>query len=477
MKKINLNYSEELDQVNYLEGYHRSGWSFVLNQLSKHHDPNAIKCDTYVDRTFHWFKPSFLPYTSEWIGIIHHTFNTSFSRHNNERLLKNVLFMDSLKYCKGLFVFSKENQKRFKKEFAKRYINVPVICLFHPTEFIPESEMFTLDKFFNNPNKRIVQIGAWLRNNYAIFRLNNGKPNLQISKHECLKKSALIGKNMENYYKPIDFFTRFQLHKHTNQKHLDPTGNDSSALFSSATKQKTQQQKQLYSIKGQKLVFKSNTTIDSNIHSKLTVNGFYPLEYYYQEPEPQPQPYPHPVPIPLPDPLDPIPAPYPYPVPLPPVPGPDGICRNVDDDSSNDAICRDVIPCTDPLSMRNKYTLGAIQMLQEYDNSVTLLYQQSNEMYDKLLSENVVFLNLIDAAAVNTILECIARNTPIIVNRLEAVTDVLGESYPLLYDSLDQVSQFTMEDIIEAHLYLCKLNKEPLKIENFIHSLLYSGIF
>ena len=41
--------------------------------------------------------------------------------------------------------------------------------------------------------------------------------------------------------------------------------------------------------------------------------------------------------------------------------------------------------------------------------------------YDCLLSENVVTIELFDASANNVIVECIARNTPIVVNRHPAV--------------------------------------------------------
>ena len=39
--------------------------------------------------------------------------------------------------------------------------------------------------------------------------------------------------------------------------------------------------------------------------------------------------------------------------------------------------------------------------------------------YDRLLSENVVFVEIITAAANNTVVECIARNTPIIINNIQ----------------------------------------------------------
>ena len=64
--------------------------------------------------------------------------------------------------------------------------------------------------------------------------------------------------------------------------------------------------------------------------------------------------------------------------------------------------------------------------------SVEVMEHLSDSAYDELLSDIVVFLNLIDASAVNTVIECIVRNTPLIINRLPAIVEILGEDYPLL---------------------------------------------
>lgn len=65
--------------------------------------------------------------------------------------------------------------------------------------------------------------------------------------------------------------------------------------------------------------------------------------------------------------------------------------------------------------------------------SVSLLPRLSDSEYDTILSQSVVFLNLVDASAVNTLLECIVRYTPIIINRIPAVVELLGDHYPLYY--------------------------------------------
>ena len=50
------------------------------------------------------------------------------------------------------------------------------------------------------------------------------------------------------------------------------------------------------------------------------------------------------------------------------------------------------------------------------NNSVELLGRVSDDEYDALLEDSVVFLNLRDAPANTTVVECIVRNTPILIN-------------------------------------------------------------
>lgn len=97
-----------------------------------------------------------------------------------------------------------------------------------------------------------------------------------------------------------------------------------------------------------------------------------------------------------------------------------------------------------------------------------------NASYDELLTKNVVFLNLVDGSAVNTLLECLVRHTPVFVNRHPAVVEVLGESYPMYFHDPSEVHTMLSQHpqlIYNTHLYLKKLDKTPYKIETFLATL------
>jgi len=96
----------------------------------------------------------------------------------------------------------------------------------------------------------------------------------------------------------------------------------------------------------------------------------------------------------------------------------------------------------------------------------------NNSEYDQLLSENIVFIELFSAAANNTIIECIARNTPIVINRLAGPEYYLGPEYPLFSEDIEDLNSFVTEDrVIAAHEYLKAMDKTWLSADSFREEL------
>jgi hypothetical protein len=108
-------------------------------------------------------------------------------------------------------------------------------------------------------------------------------------------------------------------------------------------------------------------------------------------------------------------------------------------------------------STNTKYQVALEQWFDHIFSSVQIINQVDNSMYDQIITTSVVFLDLIDCSASNTILECIARRTPILVRRLEPVIEYLGDNYPLYYTQIDQIPTILTEENIEkASLYMEK---------------------
>ncbi len=184
---INIDYIDQYDKSNC----HRSGWRYVVNNINNNFatsDKEAIKCDLYVDRTFHWccdemVNNNIIPYKSNWIGFIHHTLYQDPSNYNCVELLKNKYFLESLSTCKGLIFLSKYLKDNFKKLANINDIKLPPLFnLYHPTEFVNNIWKY------NNWKGEVIQIGSWMRDINAIYELNYNK------------KLALIGKDMLDKY-------------------------------------------------------------------------------------------------------------------------------------------------------------------------------------------------------------------------------------------------------------------------------------
>jgi len=312
--RVNIDYIDQFD----MDGLHRSGWGYVVSSIHKSGmttlHPEAIYCDLYVDRTFHWnYKANkmagiaVVPYQRPWIGFIHHTTHTSYTPYHVGALFQNADFMESLKWCRGLIVMTQSMRVRLEKLLATLHATpIQVHVLYHPTEMLSKERCFSMKRFTANPQRRIIQVGAWYRDISAIFRLDLYANPLGYT------KTALVGKKMEGYY------------------------------------------------------------------AKYMATG-----------------------------------------------------------------------------------------------NIAMMPMVENEEYDRLLSENILFIKLVDASAVNTVIEAIVRNTPLLINRIAPVVEYLGGDYPFYYETLDEASRkaSSFDHVQKAYHYLKHMDKKNLRMETFLESL------
>lgn len=357
---FNMNF---VDQNDY-SGAHRSGWQHVINGLKQqNNDSSEILLDLSIDKTFHWKENvgkevGIIPYKKDWMGFLHHTFDTTFSDYNSEVLLQNETFRKSLPNCKGIIVFSKPLKDKLCVELNKIGFDINVTVLCHPTDIVTDN--FTWNKFIENNDKKIVNVGGWMRNIFSFYNLFIPTNYNFEFKKGTIRKVALKGRHMENYF-PI-------INQDRKNKEDIQTDLDVSNMIKNCSQNKSQ----------------------NNWHK-----------------------------------------------------------HNAD-------------------------------YMEKIRKSVEVMEHLNDSEYDKLLSENVVFLNLIDASAVNTVIECIVRNTPLIINRLPAIVEILGEDYPLYYGDIDGNTENDFESnsqvvallsdtkiLRNAHEYLLCMDKTNFSVEKF----------
>lgn len=121
--------------------------------------------------------------------------------------------------------------------------------------------------------------------------------------------------------------------------------------------------------------------------------------------------------------------------------------------------------------------LNLANQIDQKDIKITNYLPESE--YDDLLSKNIIFLNLNTAGACTVVMECIERNTPIVINKLSSLVEYLGEEYPLFYKNLEEASLIIEnEDLIKnGHEYLKELDKTKFEINFFIKKIVKSSIY
>jgi hypothetical protein len=376
----NLGY---IDQTDY-SGAHRSGWQYVYENIKYlHNDKAPLLLDMYVDKTFHWGSEvntllKVIPYTKPWMGVIHHTFDTTFSTYNCVSLLQRPEFIESLKCCKGLIVLSGYLESTLTKELAAiGHSHIRVHTLTHPTEIPVNENKFTMAKFLSNSDPKLIHVGGWLRNVYTFYNLHTPQVSQTMfyyfkKRSFTLRKVALRGKYMSNYYPYPSLLSDMHLILKGKPKFEAPIQNAS---------QNTSQ----------------NTSFGGLLQGSISNNW---NRHFYED-------------------------------------------------------------------MSNKL------------KNVDYLDYQDNNEYDALLTQNVVFLHLVDASAVNTVIECIVRETPIVVNKHPAIVEMLGANYPLYFTSttpqsicqeVEKILSSTYR-IRKANLHMKRLSKERYDISLFINQL------
>lgn len=106
-------------------------------------------------------------------------------------------------------------------------------------------------------------------------------------------------------------------------------------------------------------------------------------------------------------------------------------------------------------------------------NGVTIPQKIQDHQYDDLMTRSIVCMELYDSSANTAIVESIARNTPIIINKLPSVVEYLGKDYPLYFDHRNDIPKMieNQELIIDAHEYLKQMDKTRFSGTFFLKDL------
>ena len=161
-RKINL-----ADQLKGFYGRHRSGWFYVLKILKSLHNPNGILLDSFIERTFCWHPEGVRANMEPWIGFIHvpPKIPKWFQyEQSNDFIFNTEVWKRSLPNCRGLFTLSNYHKRNLESK-----LDILINDLVFPTE--TPAQKWTWERFEANKEKKIIQVGWWLRKLHTIFQL------------------------------------------------------------------------------------------------------------------------------------------------------------------------------------------------------------------------------------------------------------------------------------------------------------------
>jgi hypothetical protein len=436
--RFNLMYIDQNDQ----SGVHRSGWKYVYDAIQPYHSDSSahLLLDLYVDRTFHWKHDIYrqidvIPYTRPWVGFIHHTFDTEFSEYNNTNLLKCPEFIQSLAYCRGLIVLSKTLQTQFLEMFQETCDlthPVPVFALTHPTEM--QVTTFQYSAFLNNPDKKLLHIGGWMRNIFSFYQLILDQSFSVVT--QTASPPFLSSPSSNTLLASSSPIPSSPLSPSRWTKYFGCCAKSSSVPVQVPIVPVPVPVPVLQTITLRKVILKGKN-----------MDNYFPqlqhLEKLGEMVEVTKRPN-----MVL------------------------GTLGTIIEDEE-EKYCSSSNNHT-----RNNWWKHMMKYVHHvYENKVDVQEYLDNAAYDDLMTKNIVFLNLVDGSAVNTLIECVVRNTPILVNRHPAVVEVLGDEYPLYYETDENGNPMHIDlssspdQLYRAHVYLTHLDKTPFRIETFVQHL------
>ena len=120
-------------------------------------------------------------------------------------------------------------------------------------------------------------------------------------------------------------------------------------------------------------------------------------------------------------------------------------------------------------------TLGVFDEINFED---VLIQRLNIKQYDKIITENIIVIHLINASANNAVLEMIVTNTPFFVNKIEPVVEYLGEEYPLYFNEISEIGEIIndrnkLHSLFEqTNHYLKNIDTSDLSTDHFNSELL-----
>ncbi|HZT61408.1 MAG TPA: hypothetical protein VFA21_22565 [Pyrinomonadaceae bacterium] len=145
----------------------RGGWRYVVDLIKdRFHHPDGVRFVGAIEDELLQGGPHCEgPIREPWVGFVHEVPRHQLNALDLERLLKGRLWQESVEYCRGVWSLT-----RYQIDYLRSHdVNVPMSHVYYPTD--PPALEFSYEKFVSNPARKLITVGAFLRNFQAIYDL------------------------------------------------------------------------------------------------------------------------------------------------------------------------------------------------------------------------------------------------------------------------------------------------------------------
>jgi hypothetical protein len=114
---------------------------------------------------------------------------------------------------------------------------------------------------------------------------------------------------------------------------------------------------------------------------------------------------------------------------------------------------------------------------KSFSKLIIKLTQTNIVKYEKTITSSLVYFNFDEFIQLDFFLECLERNTPMLLKRHPIAEEYLGKNYPLFFTTKEDIVEISCEQVLAAHNYLVNIDKEKFRIQTFIKSIVDSKIY
>lgn len=160
-------------------------WRAAMESLRTLQCEGGTLLDPHIEKSFLTVADA-LVRQEDWIGFSHTSFEGHYSSLlDASALFKNQVFLDSLKTCRGVFVFSSDFALAWQDALVKAgFPSIEVLALAYPAFSQKPGKVFSMGKFMANKNRKILQVGTWDRRLFGLAAIRPCHESIHLG--ECL---------------------------------------------------------------------------------------------------------------------------------------------------------------------------------------------------------------------------------------------------------------------------------------------------